>query len=414
MKDLFRTEAIAHAARRIEGEVVVARSLSTSLLSWVSLALLGSVALFISTAPYVRKETVPGWLTTSGGIVRVAAQGDGVVDRLLAVEGQMVAAGQAIAEIRSVTVSSEGATYDSVARGIAERAKAARHLSEAEVAKLSGERVHLTNERASLRLEIAEAQQRLMLQNQRIELARGELERAESVAAQGFMTRRELETRRTALLNAEMEASSARAQLLAQRRQAASVDARLRDIPLEITQRQSQSESANAELDIERIRNNAGAAYVVVSPVAGRVSALPLRAGEAVTPGAVVAAVAVGAEQLHVELYAPSRTSGFIAPGQEVRVALDAYPHQKFGALRGVVDSVSPTLLAPSEVRMPGAAFSEPVLRIRVRLRATTLSAYGRSITPRPGLAASASIILERRTLLEWLLDPLYAAGRGL
>lgn len=412
MTDLFRKEAIEHAARRIDGEVVVARSISVGALSWLSVAFIASGAIFLAISSYARKETVPGWLTTAAGVVRVNARGDGVVDQLLVQEGQTVIQGQPLAAIRSVTVFREGDTYSDSKRNIAERANSARDATEAGIAKLHGEMAHLARERATVRLEIDEGNRRFELQTQRIALARGELERAESVAAQGYMTRRELEARRSALLSAELEASSAKAHQLAQRRQAADVEARLRDIPLEITQLRSELANVSAQLSTEQAQGGANADYVIVAPVSGRIAALPLFAGEAVTRDSVVSVVTAGPDELSVELFAPSRTAGFIAAGQDVRVALDAYPHQRFGTLKGKVTSVSPTLLAPSEVRMPGAAFSEPVLRVTVRLQDTSLQAYGERISLRPGLAASASIILDRLSLLEWLLDPLYAVGR--
>lgn len=101
MTELFRKEAIKHAARRIDGEVVVARSVSVGALSWLSVAFIASGAIFLATSSYARKETVPGWLTTSAGVVRVTARGDGVVDQLLVQEGQTVVQGQPLHFLRN-------------------------------------------------------------------------------------------------------------------------------------------------------------------------------------------------------------------------------------------------------------------------------------------------------------------------
>lgn len=43
-----------------------------------------------------------------------------------------------------------------------------------------------------------------------------------------------------------------------------------------------------------------------------------------------------------------------------------------------------------------------------------TIEAYGRDLALRAGLTLQADIVRERRTVIEWLLDPIYAAGREL
>jgi membrane fusion protein len=40
------------------------------------------------------------------------------------------------------------------------------------------------------------------------------------------------------------------------------------------------------------------------------------------------------------------------------------------------------------------------------------MPAYGKSQPLMPGMALSADILMERRTLLEWVFEPLYGLGR--
>ena len=55
---------------------------------------------------------------------------------------------------------------------------------------------------------------------------------------------------------------------------------------------------------------------------------------------------------------------------------------------------------------------TEPVFRVRVRLSQNAVSAYGEQMPLQPGMLLAADVIVDKRSLLEWLLDPLYAAGR--
>ena len=107
----------------------------------------------------------------------------------------------------------------------------------------------------------------------------------------------------------------------------------------------------------------------------------------------------------------PSRAAGFIRAGQEVRLKYQAFPHQRFGVGHGVVTDVSRTVLAPNEVEIPGLVVQEPVFRVRVRLARADVSAYGERIPLQPGMLLTADMVIDKRTLAEWLLDPIYAAG---
>jgi membrane fusion protein len=113
--------------------------------------------------------------------------------------------------------------------------------------------------------------------------------------------------------------------------------------------------------------------------------------------------------KLEAELLAPSRAIGFVTPGQEVRLQLQAFPHQRFGLERGTVRTISATVLAPSEVSIPGLDIREPVFRVRVSLDRDYVEAYGARIPMQAGMLLSADIVFDRRSLVEWLFDPIYA-----
>ena len=116
--------------------------------------------------------------------------------------------------------------------------------------------------------------------------------------------------------------------------------------------------------------------------------------------------------QLQAELLAPSRAIGFVRPGQDVELSLQAFPYQRFGTVRGTVRTVSSTVLGPSDVGFPGLDIREPVFRIRVSLSRDTMNAYGQSVPMQPGMLVSAEIVFEHRSLLRWLFDPIYAVSK--
>src|SRR5690606_2366540 len=185
-----------------------------------------------------------------------------------------------------------------------------------------------------------------------------------------------------------------------------------RALPLDIDAADAQARIAKAVLAQRQTEAAIRSNYIVDATVAGRVVAVPVTPGQDAAAGAVIAVITPEGSDLEAELYVPSRAAGFIEPGQEVRLMYQAFPYQKFGTARGVVHLVSRTVLGPDEVAIPGLQVQEPVFRVKVKLESESVNAYGQEIPIQPGMSLTADVIIDRRTLLEWLLDPIYAVGR--
>lgn len=412
MSDLFRKEAITHATRRLAGEVVLASSVPSRVLAGLMVAVVLVGAIFAATASYARKETVVGWLTPQDGMIRLAARQGGIVSAVHVGEGDTVTVGQPIATLTLSSALEGGDSFTALSRSLDVQGEAAEARAAATVATLAAEQRQLADRRAGLNRELSETRRSMALQEERLALARAEVVRAETIAAQGFLPRRELEARRSAELAVQQEASSLSARALSYEREIGEVDARLAAIPIDLRAAQAEAAGVRAGLDQQVTQTQAQGRYVVVATVAGRVAALPVDPGQTVPPGAAVAVLTAGDSALEAELYAPSRAAGFVREGQAVRLMYQAYPFQKFGAGEGIVTSVSRTVLAPAEVAIPGLQVAEPVFRVRVRLARDSVEAYGDQLPLQPGMLLSADVVIDRRSLLEWLLDPLYAAGR--
>ena len=79
--------------------------------------------------------------------------------------------------------------------------------------------------------------------------------------------------------------------------------------------------------------------------------------------------------------------------------------------MKGTIRTVSTTVLAPDEVGVQGLDIEEPVYPIRLVSR-EVMHAYGEVVRMQPGMLVSAEIIVERRSLIQWLFNPIYAVSR--
>lgn len=176
-----------------------------------------------------------------------------------------------------------------------------------------------------------------------------------------------------------------------------------------LTTLQLQVELAN--LEAERAVLSANQSFAVTAPVAGRVSAVMARTGHEVRQGETLFSILPGDRVLQAELYIPSRAIAFVEAGLPVRLLLDAFPYQRFGTASGDIQEVTTTVLLPgTEDTM--VELREPVFRATVALHADHIEANGRAHPLQIGMTLTGNIILEERTILSRVIEPVISVLR--
>ena len=144
---------------------------------------------------------------------------------------------------------------------------------------------------------------------------------------------------------------------------------------------------------------------VIRAPITGVVSNIAVNRGQSVAADSTLATVLPKGSGMHVELLVPTRAVGFVKPGNEVVLRYEAFPYERFGQYRGVITDVGRNVWTQGE-RVGTLTAKEPVYRIDVRLDQQNVSALGQSYALRAGMAVNADLLLERRTILEWIFEP--------
>jgi HlyD family type I secretion membrane fusion protein len=101
---------------------------------------------------------------------------------------------------------------------------------------------------------------------------------------------------------------------------------------------------------------------------------------------------------LEVEAKVVNRDIGFVVPGQEVQVKLDAFTFTRYGALPGRVAAISSDVVADETLG--------PVYRVRVALDRQAMEVDGRMVPLAPGMTATVDIRTGKRRLIDYLLAP--------
>jgi membrane fusion protein len=138
--------------------------------------------------------------------------------------------------------------------------------------------------------------------------------------------------------------------------------------------------------------------------------------GRMLAPQDVALVISTGEKgALRAALRIPSRRRGFVREGQIVRLKFDAFPYGKFGTYAARIDSISRTTVQSA---MSPAGASESRSADGDYMAWATLSGDKFNFERQhfdilPGMAATASIVIERRTIAEWVLAPLFRMLRG-
>ena len=412
---LFRAESQQAREGAWLGRIVLARPLPFALLTACAVAIAVALAAFFSLTEYTRKARVTGTLAPAEGVVRVLAQQPGRVEVLAVREGDTVRRGDTLLGLVDARA---GATLedlgDALVRGVRARQRALEQQREFVFAAMRSEQQAFIQRRAGIEREIASLEREIESQARRAALAADAGARADRLAEIGFLSAAARDRERDASLDHEARHEAMKRSRLAFSREARSIDF---DAAAALARSQAQLAALDlqrAALDQERVERGVQYEAAIVAPVSGVVASVLVEPGQMVLAGTTLATIIPEDARLEAHLYSPSRSIGFVRPGQEVLVRLLAYPHQKFGAHRARITMVSRNALAPAELGFaPGDGGREPLYRIKAELASQSVSAYGRAEPLQAGMQLEADVLLDRRRLIEWIFEPLLSlAGR--
>jgi len=149
---------------------------------------------------------------------------------------------------------------------------------------------------------------------------------------------------------------------------------------------------------------------ILMSPMHGVVNNLSVTTiGGVVRPGEEILQIIPLDEELFVEAQIAPEDIANIQPGQEATVKLTAYDYTIYGTLKGRVDIISADTF--KDERKPDGAS-----HYKVTLRVDTSSLTGRQqdVEIRPGMQATVELHTGAKTVLQYLLRPLYKSREAL
>lgn len=426
---LFRPEVLTARQAQWLGSIRLGRPLSFSVVTVTALSMAAALIAFAGWGDVTRKVTVHGLLLPEGGLINVAAQQAGVIADVFVQEGDLVQAGQPLLRLRSERITAAGDTALLTAQALATRRttlEVERRLTEQNLRQRLDS---LMQRQQSLQGEERQALAELDTHQLRLQLGKKSLERQQQLAYDGFVAAAQVQQRQEELLDLQLRARNAERSLQALQRDLQTVRADRQTLEMQTQTALAQLDRSLATLDQEAMEADGRNGLTLTAPQGGRISAITLGPGQYVQvaqtlvsliPTASSTESATNAAELQAQLFAPSRTAGFVQPGQTVWLRYAAYPYQKFGMGQGEVMTVSRSPIAPQDfpngqgqTLVVAAQANEPMYRITVRLRRQTVNIYGKPTRLAAGMSLSAEVRQDSRKVWEWLLEPALAVVGG-
>jgi HlyD family secretion protein/adhesin transport system membrane fusion protein len=402
--------------------ILGAAALVAGFLGWAALTRLPEIAL------------APGQVETSVAAAPVQHLEGGIVDAVLVREGELVEAGQPMLrlhdagpraelgqmQVRLAALRLQAERLAALAAGVplppsAGNADALlgpqRAALEARLAAQADRRATIAEQIAQRRSEMTMLGAQATALERQVLMFRDELATRQALARDGLTTRIAVLEASRLLLGAEAEQERVAGQAATAARSVAETEARLaelRSAALDEARTEAAriaQEVAETEAAIGRLEDRAGR-VLLRAPSAGVVRGLAVtRPGTVLAPGALVAEILPADAVLVVEARITPRDIGFVALGQPVTVKVQAFDFSRFGTVEGRVERISAGTFLDEQ--------KQPHWRARIALAQAHVGEHAAFARLAPGMTVSAEITTGRKTVLQYLLKPLYAAAAG-
>lgn len=429
---LFRNEVIQRQGTRWLGSIQLLQPISSTLIAIVSALISASLVLFIFFGSYGKKAKVSGVTVPIAGSVSVTSSTGGIIRNMRVREGLFVEKGSPLLDIVTPRDGENGDVGQLIEQQIRIRQSTLQSERRARLAQDSERRRSAEAKLSNLNLEFNQLNEEILLVKARKTFAEESVKKLQTLQESGFVSSSQTQqkqedlidivSRLGALIRSRTQLENTRISLMSE----------WNNLSIALDADLSQIDRAIAGTDQELAENSTRRASRILAPESGMVTAISYQEGQTIGVGQTILNIVASDRatnlnpKVEVHLFAPSKTIGFVTPGQIVRIRFQSFPYQKFGLYEGAITNVSKTPFAPSELpanlastilsnsqqTILGFNSNEALFRIKVQLNSQSVSLYGRSQPLKAGMTLEADIMQDRRKIWEWIAEPLIASTK--
>jgi len=411
-RTLYRKEFIDSRGSKTT-EILIRTSISMKVTTLACLIFILMFFLFLSYGEYTRKVKLTGVVMPSTGIINIKSDTEGQILETFVKEGDKVKINDKLYQ-----VSEE--KYDSVGNGVL-----VETLNSISQQKTILKQQHQHNDELTdikinyLKSKKDKLTSELKINNNALDLARRELflkkeaeKRFKKLLRKGFVSELAFQNNQIEVVIANEKVEEQRLTLHRIQKEILSVEENIETLFIDKKNETLAFRNSIQELKQRQIEISTKLETTINSPINGTVSAILSKPGQKINRNNVMLTLVPENAKLQVELYASSRSIGFVKEDQKVGLKFIPFPYEKFGIQHGKVIEVSRSSLALKDIITTVPLLSvknENYYRIIIQLDKESITAYGKEEPLLVGMAVSANIELDTRFLYEWLFEPLWA-----
>lgn len=138
----------------------------------------------------------------------------------------------------------------------------------------------------------------------------------------------------------------------------------------------------------------------LTSPIEGKVQQLSIHtSGGVVTPAQPLMVIVPQDNDLEIEAMIENKDIGFVKPGQEVEIKVQAFQYTKYGTVPGSIKSISLDAIQDEKLGL--------VYSARIQPKRSYILIEGSPVNLTPGMQTSVEIKTGQRRIIEYFLSPL-------
>lgn len=361
----------------------------------------------LALTDFSRRETANGILRYNHGETRLIAAQPGVIGSCLVRENQYVETGDVLFNVNTSVFYGPGQTLTNEQLSTLDDEIASVNELKSELPKRAGIQIDIQLQNiSSAETFIASETRALTLLKNELALASARLQEAQVDFAQGLITKDDEYSKHESVAEFRQSIIAREAAIEAQRTVILESELAIQEINSATTEQLARLEQESAGLRSQQLQLQAAAGYVMKASTPGYVADHGCRAGETVMLGQHIMTILPENSELIAELRLPTSTIALVSPGQTVKIKYDALPYQRFGVFEGEIDRIS---ASPSNTISIGnrLADQEPSYLAEVSIYEQNIEYLGETVDLQSGMSLSADIILEDRTVLRLLTDPI-------
>ncbi|PJK13644.1 hypothetical protein CO614_00705 [Lysobacteraceae bacterium NML120232] len=405
---IFREEYVKEKARSNLGRVKIFMPLSTWVISYSAILFVILIALISIFGKYTRTVKVRGAIVPSLGLTAISAESGGQVQKILVSEGDYINAGEPLVSFsRNLFLSESGNQQSAVLEEL--NSKKYILISQLELNKdgYNKQRTSVIEAINSSTLQIDVIKKQRVVVNDELENKIIRMEEIRPLIEKSYISKIEADQYASSI-------ASAKVQLLQLEQQEIALAAKVGDYKTRLSELDSSFNAAENDINIrisdinqQIINVEATQSWVLHAPVSGVVSALLVDTSQSVKVGDHILSIFSKDDKLKGYAIIPNSSSGLISQGQKVIIRYNAYPHQKFGNYFGVINKITRSTISDRHiVNSDLEGSSGDPFKAEIEIDQVPISDGEIYYNLKPGMTFDAEIIVDRRNIVDWLLDP--------